>query len=53
MKDKIHILLNYELIEMIKKAYPETEGLTATGIVDWALRKLILQKKGKLEGKQC
>lgn len=29
------------LIQKVKKAYPEVEGLTATGVIDWALRKIV------------
>jgi hypothetical protein len=30
-----------DLIQQIKEKYPETKGMTATGVIDWALRKLL------------
>jgi hypothetical protein len=33
-----------ELVEQIKDKYPETVGMTATGVVDWALRKLLTEE---------
>lgn len=32
------------LIQKVKKVHPELEGLTATGIIDWALRMTLLEK---------
>lgn len=29
------------LLEMVRKKYPETKRMTYTGLVDWALRKLL------------
>jgi hypothetical protein len=35
------------LLNEIQTKYPETAGLTYTGVADWALRKLIVQAKVK------
>ena len=36
-----------ELIQKVKQKFPETEGMTATGLVDWALRYLLKLKQAK------
>jgi len=33
-----------QLLNELRKSYPETKGMTYTGIVDWALRKLLTLK---------
>lgn len=30
-----------DLIQKVKRKFPETEGMSATGLVDWALRYLL------------
>ena len=35
------------LIQKVKRKFPETEGMTATGLVDWALRYLLKLKQAK------
>ena len=30
-----------KLLDQIKEAYPEMKGLTYTGLVEWALRKVL------------
>lgn len=45
---KTHVAKDSELLELIfeiKKHYPETKGLTASGVIDWALRYLLTLKK--------
>jgi len=39
------VVLDSELVERVKEKYPEIQRLTATGVVDWALRKLLLGAK--------
>jgi hypothetical protein len=39
----VHIFLDKQLVEALKKAYPEVKGLTYSGTVDFALR-LLLKK---------
>ena len=41
----LRVKVERELIETVKNMYPESGGLTATGVVDWALRKLIVEAK--------
>lgn len=37
----IRAYVESELVEQVKLFYPETGGMTATGVVDWGLRKLV------------
>jgi len=39
---KIHLFLDKQLVEDLKKAYPELKGLTYSGAVDFATRYTIL-----------
>ena len=41
MANTVRPPVNLELLDEIKKTYPEVEGLKAKAIVDWALRKLV------------
>ena len=43
------ILVDDELVEEIKKEFPELTRLNATDIVDWALRKQLRCLVNKLE----
>ena len=36
-----------KLLEQLKKAYSETEGLTYTGLVEWSIRKLLKGGNGR------
>jgi hypothetical protein len=36
---------NIELLKKLNAAYPETEGMTYKGLVEWAIRKLIAEKE--------
>jgi hypothetical protein len=36
--ENVHIFLNKQLVENLKKAYPEVKGLTYSGAVDFAVR---------------
>ena len=38
---KSRIYVSKKLVDNVKTAYPETKGLTYTGTIDWALRKLL------------
>ena len=44
MKD-LRAYVDSELVVKIKRKYFEAESLSATGVVDWALRKLITEAK--------
>ena len=39
--------VDVKLLQKIKRKFPETEGMTATGLVDWALRYLLKLKQAK------
>lgn len=41
MTKEVRAYVNEELVARIKKKFPETKGMTATGLVDWALRYLL------------
>ena len=41
MTKEVRAYVNQELITNIKKKFPETKGMTGTGLVDWALRYLL------------
>jgi len=45
MGSKVHVVLDSELVQRLKKKYPEIQRLTATDVVDWALRKLLVGGK--------
>ena len=49
MKKDIRAYVNSDLLQVVKKRFPETEGLSTTGLVDWALRKLLVELGGKTE----
>lgn len=36
-----------ELLKKLTEAYPETVGMTYKGLVEWAIRKLIVEKGGR------
>jgi hypothetical protein len=36
--EKVHVFLDKELVEALKKAYPEVKGLTYSGAVNFAVR---------------
>ena len=38
----IRATLDEKLLDAIRQKFPEIKGLTATGIIDWALRKLLI-----------
>ena len=43
-----------KLIQKVKQKFPETKGMTATGLVDWALRYLLKLKQAKyMEAQFC
>lgn len=35
------VMVNDELVEQLRKKYPELERLNATDIADWAMRKML------------
>ena len=37
----IRAYVDGDLVDTVKVVFPETGGLTATGVIDWALRKLL------------
>jgi len=37
----IRAYVNVDILAQVKETFPETGGLSATGLVDWALRKLL------------
>lgn len=47
MKRQIRAYIYAELIDEVKKEYPQTEGLSATGLIDWGLRSLIAYKRAE------
>jgi len=38
---EVRPVVELELVLKIKEKYPEVKGLTATGVIDWALRYLL------------
>ena len=42
MDKPIRAYVNRTLLVEVKKTFPETGGLSNTGIVDWTLRKLLV-----------
>lgn len=40
-KKELRPYVDSELIQQIKERFSETKGMTATGVVDWALRYLM------------
>jgi hypothetical protein len=36
--ENVHIFIKKQLVETLKKAYPEVKGLTYSGAVDFAVR---------------
>ena len=40
--EKVHIFLDKQLVDDLKKTYPELKGLTYSGAVDFAVRLAIL-----------
>ena len=47
MSETIVTRTDADLIQAVKTAYPETAGLTATGVIDWSLRKIVTLKEVK------
>jgi hypothetical protein len=45
IEDQARIYADRTLLNQVKEKYPETGGMTFTGIVDWALRKLLQAKE--------
>jgi hypothetical protein len=43
--EETRIYTDKDLLTKVKEKYPETGGMTFTGIVDWALRKLLQAKE--------
>ena len=41
MQKDIRAYVNNDILLKVKKQYPEVKGLSATGLVDWALRKIL------------
>ena len=39
--DESRIYADRKLMEQLKAKYPETQGMTYTGLIEWALRKLL------------
>ena len=53
MKDRmVHVKANAKLLDQIKELFPETRGLTYTGVVDFSLRLLIKSVLKELEAKE-
>jgi len=54
-RDKTRPWVKKELIVQVQNTYRETRGLTASGLVDWALRYVVLlERKGPMESvKHC
>jgi len=44
-KDETRIWVNLKLLDDVETAYPETKGMTYTGRVEWALRKLLTRTR--------
>ena len=52
-KDRmVHVKANAKLLDQIKELFPETRGLTYTGVVDFSLRLLIKSVLKELEAKE-
>ena len=47
--DKIRAQIDAVLIDDIKRLHPELKGLTASGLFEWALRKLIQLEMKQLD----
>ena len=41
------VYANAKLMQNVKQEYPETKGMTYSGLVEWALRKLLTLKENK------
>jgi len=41
----IRAYVDVKLLQQIKTSYPEVKGLSATGVVDWSLRKNLKEVK--------
>jgi hypothetical protein len=48
--ENVHIFLNKQLVETLKKAYPEVKGLTYSGAVDFAVRLAIKMAEADKNG---
>jgi len=54
-REKTRVWVRKGLIVQVKEAYRETQGMRASGLVDWALRYVVLlernlpREKGKLK----
>lgn len=51
-EETTRIYADRKLLDDLKKAYPETRGMTYTGLVDWLMRWAILQAKLEVKVKE-
>jgi hypothetical protein len=40
--EKVHVFLDKQLVDNLKKTFPELKGLTYSGAVDFAVRRAVL-----------
>lgn len=52
-KNDVRVWVQKGLIAQVKDTYRETRGLTASGLVDWALRYVVLLERKLPRGKEA